>query len=721
MTQSNNTAPRSNPAQGEAIRHQDGPMLVLAGPGSGKTYVITNRVRHLIEECLVPPEQILVITFSRAAAEEMKQRFDALTDRLYPGVTFGTFHACFFHMLQYARGFGADSILRESDAISLLSEILIGIRPEYAEDPALVRDIYEEVLRVKCHDIDTTRVEQRKYRPSTCDAGTFSAAFTGYREELRRRRKVDFEDMLLLTRELLTEDAAVLGFWRARYRYLLVDEFQDVNRLQYEIVRLLAGESGNLFAVGDDDQSIYGFRGSDPQIMQRMPKDIPSCRVITLPVNYRSTPQIVAAADALISNNRVRYQKEHSTARPSGSDVRILRFDTVTSENEFILSEISRLAGRCCSPLGTAPNQPSILPQEQAILPFEQNCPHIGTGSTIGQSCPLSEIAVLFRTNLQMRSLCDTLGRAGIPYRIRGFLPNLYDDPQVRVVLAYLHAAQGDRSRGTILSIANQPKRYIERRLLTAADIDLEAIREQTRKEGKNYLANNIDRLIYDLSMLSHMNPYAAVNYTRKIIGFDKHVTEHNPRGEEALDTLDEFQEAVRAYDTVPQLFDAVEKSYREASLHHSSHKDAAQEDRVSLMTFHASKGLEFKHVFICDCNETLVPHKKALLPEAIEEERRLLYVAMTRARESLTLMYTEKRFGKDLPPSGFLGEILLPAGSLLPGTRITHRQFGDGTVLSLEDDRLRVRFDRFLMPKTLSYSLCARGMLVQILSKQSK
>ena len=168
-------------------------------------------------------------------------------------------------------------------------------------------------------------------------------------------------------------------------------------------------------------------------------------------------------------------------------------------------------------------------------------------------------------------------------------------------------------------------------------------------------------------------------------------------------------------------MFEAVEKTYREASRHRSSSENETQDNRVALMTFHASKGLEFQHVYICDCNETLVPHKKALLPETIEEERRLLYVAMTRARVSLTLMYTEKRFGKDLPPSGFLGEILLPVGSLLPGTRITHRQFGEGTVLSLENDRLRARFDRFLLPKTLSYSLCARGMLVQIHSKHSK
>ncbi|MBO4653005.1 MAG: ATP-dependent helicase [Lachnospiraceae bacterium] len=682
MIQQNTTAalPRSNSAQEEAIRHRDGPMLVLAGPGSGKTYVITNRVKHLIEESLVPPEEILVITFSRAAADEMKQRFDALTGGLYPGVTFGTFHACFFHMLQYARGYSADSILREAEAVSVLGEILTDIRPEYAEDPALVRDIYEEILRVKCSVLDTTHVEHLKYKSSTCDGKTFFEAFTRYLEALRVRRKLDFEDMLLLTRELLTEDDSVLSFWRKRYRYLLVDEFQDVNRLQYEIVRLLAGEDGNLFAVGDDDQSIYGFRGSDPQIMQQMPMDMPSCRIVTLPVNYRSTPQIVSAADALIANNSVRYQKEHTTAQPDGSAVRMLRFETVSSENEFLLSEISSLAAA---------------------------------------GCPLREIAVLFRTNLQMRSLCDALGRSGIPYRIRGFLPNLYDDPHVQVVLAYLRAAGGDRSRRTVLTIANQPKRYLERRLLTDPKIDLAAIREQVRREGKAYLANNVDRLIYDLAMLSKMNPFAAVNYIRKVIGYDKHVVEHSPRSEDSLDTLAEFQETVRAYETVPQLLEAIEEASRGDSVRRgaqTNRQDDTQDDRVALMTFHASKGLEFRHVYICDCNETLVPHKKALLPETIEEERRLLYVAMTRARESLSLLYTDKRFGKELPPSGFLGEILLPASALTPGTRVSHRQFGEGTVLSLSDDRLRIRFDRFLLPKTLSYRLCARSMLIQLL-----
>ncbi|MBR5713101.1 MAG: ATP-dependent helicase [Lachnospiraceae bacterium] len=664
-----------NSAQEEAIRHVDGPMLVLAGPGSGKTYVITNRIRHLIEDALVPPEEILVITFSRAAAGEMRERFDHLTGQSYPGVTFGTFHACFFHMLQHRRGYRADDILRETDALSILTELLHSIRPEYADDRQIVQEISEELLRAKCMHRDSTDVESLNYRPSSCDRETFVRIYKAYNEELKKLRKLDFEDMLLLTRELLTEDEETLSMWRRRYRYLLVDEFQDINRIQYDIVRLLTGPAGNLFAVGDDDQSIYGFRGSDPSIMQSVPKDYPRCRVIRLTVNYRSTPDIVSAADALISNNRVRYEKTHTTARPAGEPPRILRFDTVPSENEFLLGEIRRLTQ---------------------------------SGASFG------DIAVLFRTNLQMRSLRDLLSRSGVPFRIRGFLPSLYEQPQVRVVLSYIRAAHGDMSRSIILTIANRPKRYLERRFLTGPTINLTAVRDAAASAGKKYLAANVDRLIYDLGMLRRLNPYAAVHYVRKVIGYDAYVADSAGHRDDAFETLNELQETVREFATAAQLFEAVAKEADERR--NRPVNDDRDRSSVSLMTFHASKGLEFPHVYICDCNETIVPHKKALLPETVEEERRLLYVAMTRAQDSLSLMYVEKRFGRDLPPSCFLGEILLPAVKLTPGTRVSHRQFGAGTVLSLDDDRLRIRFDRFLLPKTLSYRLCARSMILAIL-----
>ena len=665
-----------NPAQQEAIRHVDGPMLVLAGPGSGKTFVITNRVKFLIEEAGVPPESILVITFSRAAAEEMSARFRRLCDNAYSGVTFGTFHACFFHMLQYARGYRPTDILKESEATDIVSRLLTDTRREYADDPALVRDICAELLKVKCSLVDSTRVELGKYAPSTCEADTFRKVFTDYRAELRRLRKVDFEDMLLLTKEFLEADGEALAFWRRRYRYLLIDEFQDVNRLQYDIVRLLVGPEANLFAVGDDDQSIYGFRGSDPTIMIDFPKDLPNAKVLTLPVNYRSTPEIIAAADALIVNNRVRYQKAYTSATPSGAPVRMQLLDTVASENDFFLSELASLTAAGAS---------------------------------------YRDVAVLFRTNLQMRSLRDALSRACIPYRIRGDLPSLYDQPAVRIVLAYLKAAHGNRARTVILTIANQPKRYLERRYLQGETIDLAAIRELARRDNKAYLANNVDHLMYDLEMLSRMNPFAAVHYVRRVIGLDAHLLSSAEHREDVLEALDELQETMRDYRTADELWAAIEREREERRRRPPVHDSG--EDSVTLMTFHASKGLEYDHVFLFDCNETLIPHKKALLPESIEEERRLLYVAMTRARKTLTMLYVAKRFGRELPPSGFLGEILLPVTALTPGVRVSHRQFGEGTVLSLAEDRLRIRFDRFLMPKTLSYRLCAQEMLLRIRS----
>ena len=259
-----------------------------------------------------------MITFSRAAAGEMKERFDSLTEEMYPGVTFGTFHACFFHILQHARGYRADAIIREQEAVTLVGGLLAELRPEYAEDRPLVREIYEEILKLKCQNISSASAELSKYVPSSCDRDTFRRVFAQYGEALRRRRKLDFEDMLLLTEELLTEDPQALAFWRARYRYLLVDEFQDVNRLQYKIVCLLAGNGGNLFAVGDDDQSIYAFRGSDPKIMLHFQEDHPRCRVIALPVNYRSSAAIIDAADALISACAM----PSSIRRPAGRDRR---------------------------------------------------------------------------------------------------------------------------------------------------------------------------------------------------------------------------------------------------------------------------------------------------------------------------------------------------------------------------------------------------------------
>ncbi len=668
----------SNPIQAEAICHNEGPMLVLAGPGSGKTYVITNRVRHLIEHHSVRPEQILVITFSKAAAREMKNRFGVLTAEAYPSVTFGTFHAVFFHMLQYAYNYKVTDILKESDAISIVCGILGETRPDYAEDRELVRDIYEELLRVKGSGVGSTSVELSEYKPLSCDKATFVRVYRQYNAELRARRKVDFEDMLLLTHELLSRDKTVLAYWQSRYRYLLIDEFQDINRLQYKIVQLLAGPTGNVFAVGDDDQSIYAFRGSAPSLMLSFPNDFPGCKMLQLPINYRSTPEIIRAASSLISVNADRYEKTYTPEHASGEAVRILRYDSIAKENEFLISEINALKN---------------------------------------SGCPDYEIAILYRTNLQMRSLCSALSKAGISYRIRGFVPCLYENTYVHVVLSYLRAANGDTGRATLLAIANQPKRYIERRMLTASPVSLDSMKQQALKEGKEYLANNIDRLQYDLSMLSKMNPFAAIHYVRNVIGYDKHIAENCLRSEETLEVLEELSEAASEFPTVPLFLAEVEKAIAESKEHPA--RDDDDTDGIQLLTLHASKGLEYNHVYICDCNETLIPHKKALFPASIEEERRLFYVGLTRARRKLTLTYVAKRFGHELKPSRFLGEILMPIDDLRPGVSVVHRQFGPGVITSVKGDRMEIRFEQFRLPKTLSRSYCIESMVLTVVNNE--
>lgn len=608
---------KPNPAQTEAIRHGDGPMLVLAGPGSGKTTVITNRVLYLLTRRGVPPERLLVVTFTKAAAAEMRQRFAHLSGRSRPSVTFGTFHAVFFRILRYAYNYSAQSIVRESQALRLLTAILDRLDPALSKEPDLVLSVLQEIALYKGNHRGLPGEAGSAYLPKSCSAEIFFAAFREYDRALRDRDLVDFEDMLLLTWELLTARPDILAFWQSRWRYILIDEFQDINRLQYEIVRLLAAPENNLFVVGDDDQSVYGFRGSRPELMLRFPTDYPSAKTVLLNVNYRSPEPVVRAALRLISANETRYPKALTAWRKDGEPVRMRRFETCSEENRFIVESVRALREK---------------------------------------QTPLSQIAVLYRTNAQPRSLVRALQEAELPYCLHGRLPCLYDSVHVLPVLAYLRLASGGRRRSDALLIANKPLRYLQRQAFPSETVDWEQAKSWYRAQGKEYVAERLLRLQYDLSMLGGMNPYAAIHYIRKIVGYDKHLADSLHAPEDAFELLDELLEDARSFLTIPEFLahaDAVRWQEKENAAGTNRCKDG-----VALMTFHGCKGLEFPYVFVIDCNETLLPHKRSLLPEQICEERRLLYVAMTRTKEALCLCSVRKRFGKELPESRFLGEL---------------------------------------------------------------
>ncbi len=592
-------------------------MLVLAGPGSGKTTVITGRVRHLIDRQGIPPEQILVITFTKAAAAEMQERFRLLTGSSYSAVTFGTFHAVFFQILRYAYNYKADNIIKDSEAVKLLTEILRKLSPSLSEEPELVQTIRQEIILCKGNYSAESPEIQKQYLPKSCDAPTFFAAYRAYNAALRSRRKVDFEDMLSETLSLLQARPEILSLWQNRYRYILIDEFQDINRLQYEIVRMLAAPQNNLFIVGDDDQSIYGFRGSRPEIMLQFPKDYPGAGTILLGTNYRSTPSIVAAALRLISHNGQRYHKELAAAKPDGSPVHFQTLADCAEESNYIVSQILTLRKSGISP---------------------------------------DKIAVLYRTNRQPRSLIDALRRANIPYSLRGTVPCLSENIHILPVLAYLRLAAGTLQRSDLLQIANRPVRYLERKAFDTPMVNLDKVQAYYLSQNKAYVAERVQRLRYDLAMLSKMNPYAAIHYICKIVGYEKHLSETLSNPADALELMAELLEQSRNFNTIEDFLTHT----REVQSHYKEQNSgqAPTDAAVSLMTFHGSKGLEFPHVFLLDCNETVVPHLKCLLPEQVCEERRLLYVAMTRAGESLTLLSVKKRNGKDMKESRFLEEI---------------------------------------------------------------
>ncbi len=592
-------------------------MLVLAGPGSGKTTVITGRVQYLLTRQNVSPEQLLVITFTKAAATEMRQRFELLTRKEHPPVVFSTFHAVFFQILRYAYNYSAASILRESEAMRILTDILGRLDPALAKELDLVLSVLHDIALYKGNHCPLFKEEKASAPRGICPPEVFFAALHEYERTLRKQRRLDFEDMLLLTYDLLTKRPDILSFWQNRFHYILIDEFQDVNRLQYEIVRLLAAPQNNLFVVGDDDQAIYGFRGSRPELMLQFPVDYPNAKTVLLNINYRSPAPVLQAALRLISVNKKRYPKALIARRQEGEPVHIHQFASCAEENHFLIQHVRELQKK---------------------------------------NTPLSQIAVLYRTNSQPRVLVQALREAEIPYVLHGKLPCLYDNAHVAPVLSYLRLAVGGRHRTDALQIANKPVRYIKRQAFPSEIVDFDAARQWYLNQDKGYVAERIARLQYDLCMIGKTDPYAAIHYIRNIVGYDEFLQTTLHSSDTAFDLLDEVMEEAGRFSTIPAFLDYtahVQKREKENATRTTQNKDG-----VALMTFHASKGLEFPYVFVIDCNETLLPHKRNLLPEQICEERRLLYVAMTRTKEVLHLFSVKKKFGKELAVSRFLKEI---------------------------------------------------------------
>lgn len=594
-------------AQERAVSHVKGPALVIAGPGSGKTTVITQRIGNLITYHGISPEHILVITFTKAAAKEMKDRTMALLGQRAGQIAFGTFHSVFFQMLKTSRGIQGQSVIAEWEKHQYLRESLryCGIRDI---ESSMEAELLSEISMAKCMP-DTVREPVGRQ----VSEEAFAAVSTYYNKLLRQNGKFDFDDMITECFHMLREDEHCRRFWQKRFHYILIDEYQDVNRMQAETVKLLLGKERNLFVVGDDDQAIYGFRGADPTVMLRFPQEYPDAVTILLGDNYRSDRNIVEAAGRLIEQNHVRFQKEITAVKGAEHPV-------MTACFEDGQKEYHALAEWCRS--------------------HPEDC---------------RNAAVIVRTNHDLARIAGVLSREHIAYRARERISSVYDVFPGNNIAIYLKIAAGMQERELFYGIMNKPLRYLSRNAISEDDVFC-SMRRYYREDKR--MLSVVDAFEKEICFLQKLRPYAALQYILKGMKYEEYVKnycrEHGICEEDAFGDISQLAEDARNCQSVEEWvkeFSGVEKAVR---------KKAQDEEGIWLVTMHGSKGLEYEVVFLTDVNEGITPYHQAKSDAQREEERRVFYVAATRAKKQLHLWYVKNLRGKEMLPSTFLEPFLM-------------------------------------------------------------
>lgn len=604
-----------NERQKEAVQHKNGPMMVLAGPGSGKTAVIAGRLQNLLNAGTAG-NRILVVTFTRAAAAEMRQRFLKESGREYSEITFGTFHSIYYNILRASDRQARPEVLSERDKLKLLKEILSHIFPDSDAEAELPAQTAREISLLK-----GSGTSLENFYSSVLPSETFRKACRIYEDWKKENRLLDFDDIIVRCYELFCSRPEVLQKWQQRFQYFLIDEFQDISPLQYKIIRMLARPCNNLFIVGDDDQSIYRFRGANPDIMLHFPKDYPDCRTVNLNVNYRSHPEILDAAGRLICHNKKRYKKELKAEKEEGGQVLFAEFKDPREE---------------CSNLA------------QKLRKAHEK----------GEA--YEDMAVLFRTNSGCREAIEQLMAWHVPFTAADILPCVYDHWICKDLLAYMRIAAGEKNRALFLQIYNKPNRYFSRDAFRDPVITFDLLYDYY--EDKDWMCDRVETMQNDLAMLKKLPPYGAVIYIRKQIGYEQYLSEyagkHHIQKEELFQILDELAESARNYKSLQEWTDAMDR-YRDRLQEEKKQKsDTDARKGVMISTLHASKGMEYNSVYILDVNEGIIPYKKAVLSADMEEERRMLYVGMTRAKEDLHIYSVRERYDKRIEPSRFICEI---------------------------------------------------------------
>lgn len=612
-----------NKEQKEAVLYNDGPLLILAGAGSGKTKVLTTKVAYLIEEKNISPYEILAITFTNKAAKEMKDRLNLLIGDISRNIQVSTFHSFGLRLLRdncNVLGYDRNFVIMDSDdSLTVVKKIL----KDMDYDPKVYNP---RAIRNKISSCKNEMIMQRdyeKYAVSEYEKVVLKV-YEKYEEKLRRNNSVDFDDLLILPIRLFNENKDILEKYQDRFKYVLIDEYQDTNEAQYILTKLISSKYRNITCVGDDSQSIYSFRGANYKNILNFEKDYKDAKTILLEQNYRSTKTILNAANDVIRNNKARKDKNLWTANEEGEKIKYYRAYNERDEAQYTIRKIKELVARNVS---------------------------------------YQDIAILYRTNAQSRTLEEEMLKENMPYRVVGSF-YFYSRKEIKDLIAYLRLIHNPKDNVSLLRIINTPKR----------GIGLKTIENLTKK------ADELNKSIYEVIDSSKELAFKEIIEKLRILKEDLTLTElidkvldasgmraeleseKTLESEVRLENLEEFKSITKSFEEREGLV-SLEDFLLEISLISDVEEYKDDDNRVSLMTVHSVKGLEFDYVFIVGLEEGIFPHLNSLMETSeLEEERRLCYVAITRAKKELFLINTKRRtlFGRDQvnPPSRFISEV---------------------------------------------------------------
>ena len=662
-----------NENQLKAVNHLDGPCMVLAGPGSGKTRVITYRIANMVVNKNIKPTSILAISFTKASSIEMKNRALSLSnDFRMNKVTYGTFHSVFFRILRYFENYNIESILDEKTKRIGLKNILKGLNIENADDDETIGQVINEISYVKNELMD-----KRDFKSEVLTNDEFIKVYNFYEEYKQQMNKIDFDDMLIKTYELLKNNKAALDRVRSVYRYILVDEFQDINKVQFEALKLIANPSNNIFVVGDEDQRIYGFRGSRPDFLLEFEEYFSNTKKVLLDINYRSKGEIINIANRLIEKNTNRYEKVIKCGQGNGAKVNYISPEDSEEEAVYIAKDIKNKV------------------QEDYT--------------------EYTDFAVIYRTNIQSRALVDVFMDMRIPFVVKDSIVTIYDHWAAQDILAYLRIGVNPNSNKDWIRIINKPFRYISKDNLNLIKDEPDFINSLINKcDLHPKQVKTINDLDIDISYVKGLNPKNAISYIRTTLDYDRYIldycTNRKIKTNGLIEILNELESSATNFKTIQEYLEHIERVKSEIV----DNKNNKETDGVIFTTMHSAKGLEFKNVYIIGANEGTIPHEKSYeiddeekKNDQIEEERRLMYVAITRAEENICISSPINKYGKRVSKSRFVEDIKAPTkkemDSLTIGDKIYHKKFKEGTIVEKNGDSIKIRFkdrDRALNSK---------------------